>query len=145
MNQTRWIAPLLALALLVACGAERSDEAISEDFARLAEAEPVLADTDIRAMTDDGRITLRGTVPSEHARESAEDLAAEIEGVKDVRSELRVFAPAPAPPRPRIPGANAPEAINPPADERVLPPSIEPEPGDLAPSPDVPPDPMSER
>ena len=89
------LAPLLVLGLtVVACEARRTDQAISEDFARLAKAEPDLRSADVRAITEDGRVTLRGFVNTEHARESAEDLAEEIAGVKDVKNEVQVVAAA---------------------------------------------------
>jgi hypothetical protein len=139
MTRAFVLGALLVGSLCVACEARRSDQAISEDFARLAKAEPELAGAAVHAVSEDGRVTLRGYVPTEQARESAAEIASDIAGVKGVRNEVQVVGAEPpavgAQPTP------APE----PSDERLsLPPLVEPEPGDLEPSPSVPPNPTPE-
>lgn len=103
------IGGLLAVSLCLACEARRSDEAISQDFARLAQTQPELAASDVRAISEDGEVTLRGFVHSEQARESATDLAQEIAGVKEVKNELQVMAPAGEPPQESEPMPAEPE------------------------------------
>ncbi len=120
---TRYVlmSSLLVAGLCLACEARRSDEAISQDFMRLAEAQPELAASDVRAISEDGQVTLRGFVHSEEARRSATNLAEEIAGVKQVRNELQVMPPAGEQPK-----------------------DSEPMPGDSAPSPGVVPTPTPE-
>ena len=131
----------VGLALALACDARRSDEQIREDFERLAKAEPDLAGAAVHAVSEDGRVTLRGYVQSEEARESAADIASEIAGVKGVRNEVQVVGTPSQPP----PVGAQPTPTPPPSDERLsLPPFVEPEPGDLEPSPNVPPNPTPE-
>jgi hypothetical protein len=139
MKRALFLAALLAAGLGTACEARRSDQAIAADFQRLAKADPQLADDAVHAVSEDGRVTLRGYVSSEQARSNAADLAAEIDGVKGVRNEVQVVGSAPPPAR------ESPSPAPPPSDERLsLPPTVEPEPGDLAPSPSVPPNPTPE-
>jgi hypothetical protein len=72
----------------------RSDERIREDVCnRLTEAGHVDAG-DIGVRVENGEVTLEGTVDSRREKRLAEDLAAEVRGVRDVENRLRVAAHA---------------------------------------------------
>ncbi|MFN2386366.1 MAG: BON domain-containing protein [Thermoanaerobaculia bacterium] len=72
----------------------RSDERIREDVCeRLEEAGHVDA-SDIEVRVENGEVTLEGTVKSRREKRLAEDLAAEVRGVRDVQNALRVAAQA---------------------------------------------------
>ena len=72
-------------------GSERSDDRIREDV-----CERLMTDheiTDARAIevaVEQGVVTLTGVVPAHTAKEAAEDVAELVQGVRDVRNDLRV-------------------------------------------------------
>jgi osmotically-inducible protein OsmY len=105
---------LLLTAALLATGACNREDAASPERATVPGTAPETARTDAELTTDvqaryytddivrgrdvsvvasDGVVTLRGRVESEAARDRAVTLAREVQGVKDVRNELRVEAP----------------------------------------------------
>jgi hyperosmotically inducible periplasmic protein len=59
-------------------------------------AEPDVRGRAVGVTTEDGVVTLRGRVESEHERQQAIRIAREIDGVRDVRDELSVAGEAPA-------------------------------------------------
>lgn len=84
-------------------GVENTGDAIS-DAAITASVNAELArDNDLSALgidvdTENGRVTLTGTAPSETARERATQLASSVRGVTSVDNELRVEATGEAKP-----------------------------------------------
>ena len=105
MNTTRGRARLgvCATAFLVAsalaCQQEtpRSDAAISNEVETQLALQDDLAGAQIEATALNGEVTLTGTVPTEKAREHAEDVAEDVSGVSGVQNRLRVAATETAP------------------------------------------------
>jgi osmotically-inducible protein OsmY len=76
-------------------GYTRSDERIREDVNdRLMEDWGVDA-TDIEVSVVAGEVTLTGTVDGRESKRRAEDIAADVLGVRDVQNSLRVRRPSP--------------------------------------------------
>jgi hypothetical protein len=75
---------------------ERSDERIQGEVKEALGAHPDLDAGDIEVQVDGGVVILRGTARSRWAKFYAEDLAAGIEGVREVVNELEI-APRGAP------------------------------------------------
>ncbi|HEU4624704.1 MAG TPA: BON domain-containing protein [Steroidobacteraceae bacterium] len=72
-------------------GYSRSDQRITEDVSdRLTEDWGVDA-VDIEVSVTSGEVTLSGTVPTREQKRRAENIAAEVLGVKDVQNNLRVL------------------------------------------------------
>jgi osmotically-inducible protein OsmY len=83
----------LALAGVLACNRQetpRSDAAISTEVETQLALQEELAGAEIEASTLNGAVTLTGTVPSEKARDRAEDVADDVSGVSSVQNRLRV-------------------------------------------------------
>lgn len=95
-----------ALALLIAAVVALAESASDPEEDALLEASPELAEkvterlqdveglADVRASTEDGTITLRGTVARSEDRERAVGLAARVEGVDIVRNEISIDEPS---------------------------------------------------
>jgi osmotically-inducible protein OsmY len=76
-------------------GYTRSDERIREDVNdRLMEDWGVDA-TDIEVTVVAGEVTLNGTVDGRESKRRAEDISADVMGVRDVQNNLRVRRPSP--------------------------------------------------
>jgi len=75
-------------------GYVRSDERIGEDIHERLTEDPMLDAGDITVEVRDGVVTLGGHVPQRWLRHHAEDLVDACSGVRDIRNELRVGAPA---------------------------------------------------
>jgi osmotically-inducible protein OsmY len=71
-------------------GYRRSDDRIREDISDALERDGDIDASEIEIEVRDCEVVLKGTVDSREAKRSAEDLAESIQGVKDVRNELRV-------------------------------------------------------
>lgn len=71
-------------------GYVRSDERIREDVCDRFMSISQFDCSDIEVGVERGEVTLNGTVDSRRAKHHAEDIAAEVLGVKDVRNHLRV-------------------------------------------------------
>ena len=69
---------------------KRSDERILEDVNEQLTRHHLIDASDIEASVNDGEVTLRGSVAFRQTKRLAEDIAANITGVTDVRNELRV-------------------------------------------------------
>ncbi|MDO6460474.1 BON domain-containing protein [Granulosicoccaceae sp. 1_MG-2023] len=69
-----------------------ADTAISSEIKAKYIAETDLAAFEIEVGTQDGTVTLDGTVTSEPAKTRAEEIAAEVEGVMSVENNLNVEA-----------------------------------------------------
>lgn len=56
-----------------------------------------LAPLGLSVEVEDGVVTLRGDAPDSDTREAATRVAAQVPGARDVRSQIRIAAPRPAP------------------------------------------------
>ncbi len=71
-------------------GYQRSDERIAEDVCELLTDDEQIDASNIEVAVQDGEVTLSGGVHSRAEKRSAEDVVAELPGVKDVHNRLRV-------------------------------------------------------
>jgi osmotically-inducible protein OsmY len=86
-------ASALVLAGVLACGrqeAQRSDAAITTEVETQLALQEDLAGAQIEASALNGEVTLTGIVPTEEARDHAEDVAEDVSGVSRVDNRLRV-------------------------------------------------------
>jgi hyperosmotically inducible periplasmic protein len=67
-----------------------TDPAITTSVQARYYTDDLVRGRNVAVSTDNGLVTLRGTVPSEDAKQRAVTLAREVRGVRDVRDELRV-------------------------------------------------------
>ena len=74
-------------------GYETSDERIYEDVCERMTQHGDLDASDIEVKTENGEVTLEGTVPERRMKRLAEDLADQTPGVRDVHNHLRVQKP----------------------------------------------------
>jgi hypothetical protein len=117
MKKTVVMMGVTALALgLAACtdsdlySDARSDATISAEVKRELSEEQLSSSVTVTAL--DGAVTLTGTVPDTGAKDRAEDIAEDVNGVKSVKNDLRIMAgDAPAHPY------DAPRRALPPDDE----------------------------
>lgn len=70
-------------------GYSRSDERILDDVAERLTEHGDLDASDVEVRVESGEVILAGTVEDRRAKRLAEDLAASVRGVRDVRNELR--------------------------------------------------------
>lgn len=68
----------------------RADQRMEEDINEQLTRHPYLDATDIEVKVKDGAVTLAGTVRTRECKRTAEDLAEDVSGVKDVQNQLRV-------------------------------------------------------
>jgi hypothetical protein len=80
---------------------QRSDERIREDVCERLSQHSYLDPSDIEIVVDSGSVTLQGSVNDRWAKRTAEDIAEDVQGVKDVNNQLRVFTGESAHDRPR--------------------------------------------
>jgi osmotically-inducible protein OsmY len=71
----------------------RADEGIARAVDRLLEADPEIAAEGVRAIVEDGAVTLRGEVPSLSAKREAARDARSVVGVSWVKNRLKVAPP----------------------------------------------------
>jgi hypothetical protein len=112
---------ILALAFASGCGEPRSDASINADVTSELQADPDLSTASVTASTAEGRVLLTGDVATEEQRDRAEDLANDVEGVREVSNEIRVASassthqpPAPAAPQAVPPASDMPPVSEPP-------------------------------
>jgi hypothetical protein len=74
-------------------GYVRTDQRIREDVCDRLMGYDRLDCSDIEVTAENGEVTLSGTVASRWAKHVAEDIAADVLGVKDVHNRLRVQSP----------------------------------------------------
>lgn len=75
----------------------RSDERIRDDvYDRLLAQDWIDAD-DVQVTVADGAVSLLGTVPSRQDQHDAEELAAQVLGVREIMNQLRIGGPPDAP------------------------------------------------
>ncbi len=106
------IAAVIALGalLLGACSQKPDDTAITSDIQSKLFQDPVLKTRDIRVESQKGVVVLSGSVGTELEKGSAEHLASQASGVKQVINQLAVAAVAAVP----SPEANSQAAEEPP-------------------------------
>ncbi|HZS09984.1 MAG TPA: BON domain-containing protein [Blastocatellia bacterium] len=71
-------------------GYQRSDERIREDVNDRLSDHPYLDASEIEVAVSNGEVTLTGTVDQRWAKRTAEDIAENVSGVKDVHNNLKV-------------------------------------------------------
>lgn len=121
-RRTLALALATALAAAAGCGtAERSDALIEQDVDAGLRSEEALQGDMISVRSVDGHVTLTGTVSDPDDRATAERIASDVSGVKDVENALEVAASAPG--TPGLPPVGSPppgepgQATPPPAPE----------------------------
>lgn len=72
---------------------ERTDTGITTEVKVKITDDELLDNTDISVETENGTVTLTGTVANEAQRERAKELASKTEGVKDVNNNLQIGEP----------------------------------------------------
>jgi osmotically-inducible protein OsmY len=71
-------------------GYQRSDERVREDACELLTYDGQIDASNVEVTVQDGEVTLSGGVNSRAEKRRAEDVVAELAGVKDVHNRLRV-------------------------------------------------------
>jgi osmotically-inducible protein OsmY len=71
-------------------GYQRSDERVREDACELLTADEQIDASNVEVIVQDAAVTLSGGVSSRAEKRRAEDIVAEVSGVKDVHNRLRV-------------------------------------------------------
>jgi BON domain-containing protein len=71
-------------------GYKRSDDRINEDVCDMLERDPDVDASEIEVVVVSGEVTLSGSVDDRWAKRRAEDVIADLPGVKDVHNRLRV-------------------------------------------------------
>jgi hypothetical protein len=108
MHTTSRFAPVLVLAavlvLAIGCARKPDDAKISSDIQGKFSQDSGLSTKQLTVQSNDGVVTLAGTVDNDAQREAASRQAASVSGVKTVVNDLKVgnaatvAAPAPPPP-----------------------------------------------
>lgn len=78
-------------------GYRRSDDRIREEVCEILTRHGDIDASEIEVQVQDGIVQLTGTVESRQVKRLAEDLIERINGVEDIRNELRIFKPGIAP------------------------------------------------
>ena len=73
-------------------GWKRSDERIKEDVSEQFARHPDLDPSQVEIRVSDGEVTLTGNVNDRDSKRLAEDIAENVQGVKDVTNQIRVIA-----------------------------------------------------
>ncbi len=89
---------LVAAIALVACSRARSDADLTADVQTRIQNQAGLAGAAITVQSNSGVVVLSGNVASEAERNSAENIAKQVDGVKGVVNNLQVVSAAVAPP-----------------------------------------------
>jgi osmotically-inducible protein OsmY len=69
---------------------QRCDERICEDVCRRLTDDPDVDASDIEVSVQNAEVTLAGTVHDRHMKRDAEDVVADVPGVRDVHNQIRV-------------------------------------------------------
>ena len=98
----------IVVALLVACSSKPSDDKISKDIQSNISTRQETRDSHVEVQSQRGRVTLRGTAPTEVARRELERTAQSEPGVVAVDDQTVVAAPetAEAPPERALPNSS---------------------------------------
>ena len=73
-------------------GYSRSDQRMEEDINEELTRHPHLDATEIQVQVKDGVATLTGEVRTKQCKRTAEDIAEDVSGIRDVQNQLRVVA-----------------------------------------------------
>lgn len=73
--------------------ATRSDASIGQDVRHVLERDGMIEPGDLDVQVDEGKVHLRGHVPSERARLRAGNLVTSVSGVRAVYNDLEVYEP----------------------------------------------------
>jgi osmotically-inducible protein OsmY len=92
MTQRAWLGLALALGALAGC--HRDDATLTAQVQSKVNTTVKTPSADILVQVDDGVVTLSGIVPSAGLKTKAEQAAGHVEGVKAVKDDLKVGAPA---------------------------------------------------
>lgn len=71
-------------------GYRRSDDSIKEDICERLTQDPVIDASDVEVQVQDGEVTLTGTVAGRIEKSRADDIIAEIRGVKNIENLITV-------------------------------------------------------
>ena len=105
MSSRRWsifvsLSLLLILGLSIGCNRARSDAQVANDIQQKISSDANIADKQVTVSSNNGVVTLTGTVGSEVERAAAANDAAMVDGVRTVVNNLTLQAQAPPPPPP---------------------------------------------
>src|SRR5436853_4936665 len=87
---------ILFAALLQGCAGRPGDEQIQKDIQIKVAAEPEGKDSDIAVLAEHGKVTLKGKVRTESARNKLESIAKNEPGVVEVNDETSIEEYQPA-------------------------------------------------
>ena len=88
MKRLAGLIPMAALVFTIACG--QTDAGITTDVTTSLAADEAVSAFDVNVDTNEGVVTLTGTVPSMAAKDRAVEIARSSDGVVDVIDNLRV-------------------------------------------------------
>ena len=88
MKRLAGLIPMAALVFTIACG--QTDAGITTDVKTSLAADETVSAFDVDVDTNEGVVTLTGTVPSMVAKDRAVQIARSSDGVRDVVDNLRV-------------------------------------------------------
>jgi hypothetical protein len=88
MKKLAGLIPMAALVFTIACG--QTDAGITTDVTTSLAADEAVSAFDVNVDTNDGVVTLTGTVPSMAAKDRAVEIARSSDGVRDVVDNLRI-------------------------------------------------------
>lgn len=69
---------------------KRADDRIEEDINERLTQHSMIDATDVEVTVQDGEVTLRGHVDDRRAKRLAEDIAADVFGVKEVNNQIKI-------------------------------------------------------
>lgn len=92
------VAALLLLAACAGCSRSRTDAQIAGDVQNKINADPAMQGKTISASSNNGVVTLTGSVDNDFERTAAGNDAAQVDGVKTVLNNVEVQSAAQAPP-----------------------------------------------
>ncbi|PYU18289.1 MAG: hypothetical protein DMG30_28425 [Acidobacteria bacterium] len=98
---------ILFAALLQGCAGRPGDEQIQKDIQIKVAAEPEGKDSDIAVLAEHGKVTLKGKVRTESARNKLESIAKNEPGVVEVNDETSIEEYQPAAALPATPAGSA--------------------------------------
>jgi hypothetical protein len=108
---------VLAVLFAVACSKKADDTAIVTSIQSQMFADTNLKGSTLHVISDNGEVTLSGTVPTVLARLDAYKIASQIRGVKKVNDQMTVLEAEAAPPA--APHRATPPAPKPPAEHKA--------------------------
>jgi len=101
------LAALLAVALVAGCSSKPNDAALVTNIQSQMFADPSLKNANIQVVSNNGEVTLTGTVPSDAGHLDAYKIASGTQGVTKVNDQITVQVAQAAPPPPEPAPARA--------------------------------------